>query len=827
MTGLTFSRVIFRKISIVFIFLFLLFTALIARLSWNSILTEKQNELLSVGTIILNLVNSHHQELANIKQDINIPPDQKVLAINKILQPSLNSISNRYPQYGLGYYDKELNTIAAIAPNFNPNLLTEIPSDQPYFMSYQSQKPEFFVHNTSLNWSGKAIIGVTVPVSYQGKIIGHTWTNVKKADLVFLLIKHIIKVLALGMIFLGIMMAIIKRSLSQNLKTLNDKDINNTTVTKKQLEIANTFLKILIESQHIGCIVLDNNWQFVYLNKDSSQTIFTKDQLIGKNIWQEYPEAIGSQFQQKLEQVKKQAVPYHWEAQSPFPDKNFYRYSAYPFGKGIAVFYTDITTEKNYRKKLYQLAAIVQSSVDGIMSTTCDGYIKFWNKAAEKIYGYQASEIIGQHISILTPEELLSNDQEILNAINEGKSISKLETTRRTKSGKTVHVSLSISPLYGEDSKIYGASIITHDITNKINIENMLREEIKQRERTEADFKAVFDKSKLGIATKGRDGKIIRCNKAFENIIGYSAEELAHMDWATITHPDDLEKENLLTEELLAGTRDYYELEKRYIHKNGNYIWTRTTVVLSKGYNEVTIAFVEDITEQKSYREQMIKLDRLNLIGEMAAGISHEVRNPMAAVRGFLQILQTKKDLSHYDHYFTTMIEELDRANHIISEFLSIGRNTPTNMKEEDLNSIIESLKPLIEADGYANDHYLQVELSPIPKLLLNNKEIRQMILNLVRNGFEAMPAGGTLTIKTYCRDQKVVLAIKDQGCGIKPEVLEKLGTPFFTTKQNGTGLGLGICYGIATRHNADINIETGPEGTTFYVEFKPLNSNS
>ncbi|NLO97459.1 MAG: PAS domain S-box protein, partial [Peptococcaceae bacterium] len=770
---------------------------------------------------------TYHQELANIKQDINIPPDQKVLAINKILQPSLNSISNRYPQYGLGYYDKELNTIAAIAPNFNPNLLTEIPSDQPYFMSYQSQKPEFFVHNTSLNWSGKAIIGVTVPVSYQGKIIGHTWTNVKKADLVFLLIKHIIKVLALGMIFLGIMMAIIKRSLSQNLKTLNDKDINNTTVTKKQLEIANTFLKILIESQHIGCIVLDNNWQFVYLNKDSSQTIFTKDQLIGKNIWQEYPEAIGSQFQQKLEQVKKQAVPYHWEAQSPFPDKNFYRYSAYPFGKGIAVFYTDITTEKNYRKKLYQLAAIVQSSVDGIMSTTSDGYIKFWNKAAEKIYGYQASEIIGQHISILTPEELLSNDQEILNAINEGKSISKLETTRRTKSGKTVHVSLSISPLYGEDSKIYGASIITHDITNKINIENMLREEIKQRERTEADFKAVFDKSKLGIATKGRDGKIIRCNKAFENIIGYSAEELAHMDWATITHPDDLEKENLLTEELLAGTRDYYELEKRYIHKNGNYIWTRTTIVLSKGYNEVTIAFVEDITEQNSYREQMIKLDRLNLIGEMAAGISHEVRNPMAAVRGFLQILQTKKDLSHYDHYFTTKIEELDRANHIISEFLSIGRNTLTNMKEEDLNSIIESLKPLIEADGYANDHYLQVELSPIPKLLLNNKEIRQMILNLVRNGFEAMPAGGTLTIKTYCRDQKVVLAIKDQGCGIKPEVLEKLGTPFFTTKQNGTGLGLGICYGIATRHNADINIETGPEGTTFYVEFKPLNSNS
>ncbi|MHB1128001.1 MAG: ATP-binding protein [Bacillota bacterium] len=114
----------------------------------------------------------------------------------------------------------------------------------------------------------------------------------------------------------------------------------------------------------------------------------------------------------------------------------------------------------------------------------------------------------------------------------------------------------------------------------------------------------------------------------------------------------------------------------------------------------------------------------------------------------------------------------------------------------------------------------ISIEKNEIPHLNLNDKEVRQLVLNLVRNGFESMPSGGSLTVKTYAENAQVVLAVKDQGPGITPEIIDKIGTPFITTKENGTGLGLAVCYSIAQRHNARITFDTGPDGTTFYVRF-------
>ncbi len=167
------------------------------------------------------------------------------------------------------------------------------------------------------------------------------------------------------------------------------------------------------------------------------------------------------------------------------------------------------------------------------------------------------------------------------------------------------------------------------------------------------------------------------------------------------------------------------------------------------------------------------------------------------------------------------MIEELDRANSIITDFLALAKNKKVDLQEKNIITIIESLLPLIQADALMSDKYVQNEYGEVENLLLDEKEIRQLILNLVRNGLEAMSPGGNLIIKTFTRGNEIILAVKDHGTGIKEDVLKKLGTPFFTTKENGTGLGLAVCYSIALRHNAKIEIETGPEGTIFLVKFK------
>ena len=218
---------------------------------------------------------------------------------------------------------------------------------------------------------------------------------------------------------------------------------------------------------------------------------------------------------------------------------------------------------------------------------------------------------------------------------------------------------------------------------------------------------------------------------------------------------------------------------------------------------------------------EMARLERLNLIGEMAAGISHEVRNPMTTIKGFLQLLKEKKECSNYREYFDLMISELDRANSIISEFLFLAKNKAIDLEIKDLNEILKSLLPLIAASGLVTDKYTSMETQEIPELLLDEKEIRQLVLNLARNGLEAVPPGGIISIRTYAEADEVVLSVRDNGKGIEPQVLEKIGTPFFTTKENGIGLGLAVCYSIAARHKARIDIETGPEGTAFLVRFK------
>jgi len=243
--------------------------------------------------------------------------------------------------------------------------------------------------------------------------------------------------------------------------------------------------------------------------------------------------------------------------------------------------------------------------------------------------------------------------------------------------------------------------------------------------------------------------------------------------------------------------------------------------VVAYPYDEGICSLLKNITEKKKYEQELKRLSNLDLIGQMAAGISHEIRNPMTTVRGFLQLLKKEGEFEKHSGYFNLMIEELDRANSIITEFLSIGNTRTSDLEMLDLNSIIRDITPLIKIDTCNQNKIIQFDMKDIPELLLNPNEIRQLIINLYRNGLEAMSIGKVLSIRTYKEDGNcVVLAIRDQGEGISPEIVEKLGIPFYTTKDNGTGLGLGICYAIVARHNAKIEIQTGSEGTTFLVKF-------
>ncbi|OEH86568.1 hypothetical protein BHU72_13085 [Desulfuribacillus stibiiarsenatis] len=227
-----------------------------------------------------------------------------------------------------------------------------------------------------------------------------------------------------------------------------------------------------------------------------------------------------------------------------------------------------------------------------------------------------------------------------------------------------------------------------------------------------------------------------------------------------------------------------------------------------------------DVTENEKLTREIARLDKLNLIGQMAAGIGHEIRNPLTTVRGFLQFMMSKEYFANHSHHFELMISELDRANHIITEFLSLAGYKHYDRQSHNINLLVENIFPLLQSEALKENKNISFLLEDIPKVDINEMEFRQLILNLVKNGFEAIDSGGCVKIQTYSTVHSVVLRIEDTGHGIPSDVLGKLGTPFFTTKSHGTGLGLAVCYSIVERHNGRIDVASNEHGTSFTIHF-------
>ncbi|MDR3562515.1 MAG: ATP-binding protein [Negativicutes bacterium] len=288
-----------------------------------------------------------------------------------------------------------------------------------------------------------------------------------------------------------------------------------------------------------------------------------------------------------------------------------------------------------------------------------------------------------------------------------------------------------------------------------------------------------------------------------------------------IIHPDDRPK----FLELLKGSLLFDGIATmRLINKSGDAVWTEqkySVVTDAEGRPIAVEGIVRDVTKRVVLEQEVARFDRLNIVGQMAANLAHEVRNPLTTIRGYLQLLGNKDEFRHYRGQLGLLLEELDRTNHIITEYLALSKDKVVDMKKCNLNNIIQAIYPLLQSDAVASKIEVSLSLAEIPELYLDDKEIKQLVLNLTRNAIEAMPNGGLLEIKTSATDAETILSVKDQGKGIPHEVLHNLGKPFLTTKENGTGLGMAICFRIANRHNAKLDIDTGPAGTTIYVKFR------
>lgn len=339
----------------------------------------------------------------------------------------------------------------------------------------------------------------------------------------------------------------------------------------------------------------------------------------------------------------------------------------------------------------------------------------------------------------------------------------------------------------------------------------------------ESQLRQITENMMIMISQVTVEGIYISVSFAHQTILGYEPHELLNHSVFDYIHPEDKDRvEAAFYRGLLTGA--FTKTDFRYRCADGNYYCLETVgTVLRDDNGKISGAVLgsKDISARKKMEDEISRLEQLHMVGEMAASIAHEIRNPMTTVRGFLQLLSEKEGCRDNKEYFDVMIEEIDSANALISEFLSMAKVKKINYAMHDLNQVVKAIYPLLEADAIKSDKQINLNLEEIPDLFFDARELRQLIINLVRNGLESMEPGGKLTIRTVNNTDKVILSIEDQGHGIAADILEKLGTPFFTTKDFGTGLGLAICYSIAARNNATIEVKTNVLGSTFSVVFK------
>lgn len=477
----------------------------------------------------------------------------------------------------------------------------------------------------------------------------------------------------------------------------------------------------------------------------------------------------------------------------------------------------DITKLKQVESALLQsrtkFARAFQCSPDPMAIITFkEGRYVEVNQAFENVFKYTREETIGCTSLELDIWPEPGQRESFIEQFIRQMSIRDLELPLRIKTGeiRTFSMSAEVIELDGESHLL----TTYRDIT-----ESKLKDEALRF--SEECFSKAFDESPLIKAiTSLKEGRLLKYNHSFCRNLGYDREELENKTIFESNFWVDLNERLQVINSLLAK-QPVQDMEIRFRKKSGEErLGLLTAQTIEVNGELCLLSILTDITELRKMEMEINRIDRLNLVGEMAASIGHEIRNPMTTVRGYLQLLRENGEYQQLTEYFDLMIEELDRANSIITEFLSLARNKVVDLKPTDLNNIIKKTLPLIQAQAMRQEQYIKLELNNLPYLLVDQKEIRQLIINLVKNALESMSAPGVVTIRTYVENDQVILAVQDEGPGIESEYLEKIGTPFFTTKKEGTGLGLAVCYRIANQHKARIKIETGPSGTTFFVIF-------
>ncbi|QHW29689.1 PAS domain S-box protein [Paenibacillus rhizovicinus] len=437
---------------------------------------------------------------------------------------------------------------------------------------------------------------------------------------------------------------------------------------------------------------------------------------------------------------------------------------------------------------------------------SCNGSFLKVNSSYCNMLGYSEGELVTIGFSIVTHPEDLEADLKLWGKLVQGEMDGyQIEKRYVHKSGSVlwgllnVTVGRNLQGIQGKD--IFIAQIV--DITEQ----KAKEEELK---RIEELHKLISEHSQDVILRLTPEGIISYVSPAIRNQLGYEPEELIGKYAYEYWHPEDMNGGWLRRGN--ADQEDSRIYVYRLRHKKGHYIWQEAhSKKIRNAAGEIlhAISMGRDITERIHSEDIIRRSEKLTLVGELAAGIAHEIRNPLTSLRGFMQMYM-KEDIEGTRKLRNdVMISEIDRINEIVSELLVLAKPTNEVFELRDMAHIFNHVTRLLE--GQANLYNVQIKgaLDARLPLVQCQSSIKQVFINILKNAIESMPNGGEVVIQAKQMNENVYIRIHDEGHGIPQEEIAKIGNPFFTTKETGTGLGLMVSMRIIQNHRGTMRIES------------------
>lgn len=476
---------------------------------------------------------------------------------------------------------------------------------------------------------------------------------------------------------------------------------------------------------------------------------------------------------------------------------------------------------------------ILASMEGGVFTLDKNARITSFNRAAEEITGFKEEEVLNKDCCHILRSDICEEECPLKETLETGKTFFGYELMITNKAGIKIPVNITTSPLRSSNNEIIGAVENFRDLTKHKGLWGKLRQE-RNRAQQYLNIAGVI------IVAINDKGVVTLINRKGCGVLGYQEEEIIDKNWFDLCVPERVRKERKdAFRKVMAGEKEEVEdYENSILTKSGEeriIAWHNTTLTDEKGHIIGTLSSGEDITKRKQAETELIRSEKLASLGQLAASVAHEVNNPLAGILVYLKLLhkkykEKKLQTEETEKQLLKMEKELKRTSRIIRNLLDFSRQSEPTMRPVELNNVIEAALLLVEHQMDLENIKLEKKLNTqLPLVLADFDQIQQVLINIIMNAIQAMPNGGNLTITTSVAKgikigespkNTVRIDIRDTGVGIPKGNLTKLFTPFFTTKEKGKGVGLGlpVVYGIIERHEGKIEVDSEPHAGTIFT---------